>query len=70
MINFGRMFMLLGALLLAVGALMTFGGRLPGLGNLPGDFHWQSGNFSFSFPVTSSIVVSLVLTVLANFFLR
>lgn len=70
MLNLGKTLMTLGGLLLVVGVLMSLGGRFLDLGNLPGDFHWQSGNFSFSFPLMSSLVLSVVLTLLANLFFR
>lgn len=36
------------------------------LGELPGDFSWQSGNISFYFPLVSSIIVSIILTIVLN----
>ena len=53
--DFGRTMMVLGGMLFVIGALIHFGGKILPLGNLPGDFHWQSGNTSFSFPFASSI---------------
>jgi hypothetical protein len=53
----------MGILIAIVGLLMTLGSRLPlRLGRLPLDFHVQRGNFSFYFPLGTSILVSLVLT--------
>jgi hypothetical protein len=57
--------MLLGAALLLLGAVLLVGQRL-GLGRLPGDFSWQGKNFSFHFPLATSLLVSIVLTVLIN----
>lgn len=68
--DFGRTMMVLGGMLFVIGALIHFGGKILPLGNLPGDFHWQSGNTSFSFPFASSIIMSIVLTILANLFMR
>lgn len=68
--DFGKGLMALGAVLLAVGAAIHFGGRLLPLGRLPGDFSWQGKNWSVHFPFASSIVISVVLTVLANLFFR
>jgi hypothetical protein len=54
---------ILGALLLAVGLLWPWLGRL-GLGHLPGDISIRGERFSFYFPITTCIVVSLALSLL------
>lgn len=51
-----------GLLLALVGLILMVGGRIPFLGKLPGDIHIKRENFQFFFPLTTSIVVSLVLT--------
>jgi DUF2905 family protein len=63
-----KFLMLAGAALLVVGGLLFVGQRL-GLGRLPGDFSWQGKNFSFHFPLMTSVLVSIVLTVLINVWL-
>jgi hypothetical protein len=40
------------------------------IGRLPGDFYVKRGNFSFYFPLATSIVVSIILTLLLAFFRR
>ena len=55
----GRTLIVLGLLVAGVGVLMTLG--LP-IGRLPGDFTIRRGNFTFYFPLASSIVASIVLT--------
>jgi hypothetical protein len=65
----GRVLITLGLVLVVVGLLVTFAGRLPlRLGRLPGDIYIQGKNSSFYFPVTTcillSVVVSLVLWIL------
>jgi Protein of unknown function (DUF2905) len=64
----GRTLMLLGGLLLVVGVLLTFGGRIPWLGRLPGDIIVERRNFSFYFPLMTSIVISVILTILMMLF--
>jgi hypothetical protein len=59
----------MGALLALVGVVLLLGGKL-GLGRLPGDIVVERKNFTFSFPVVTSIVVSVVLTIVANLLLR
>jgi hypothetical protein len=61
--QFGRMLIVMGVVILAIGLLLAFGSRLPfRIGRLPLDFHIQRGNFNFYFPLGTSIVVSLLLT--------
>jgi hypothetical protein len=61
----GRMFLILGGVLILVGGLLYLGGRLPfRLGRLPGDIVHRGEHTIFYFPITSSIVISLVLTLL------
>jgi hypothetical protein len=60
--------MMLGAALLLLGAVLFLGQRL-GMGRLPGDFSWQGKNFSSHFPLATSLLVSIVLTLLINLWL-
>ena len=63
----GRTLILIGLLIAGAGLLMTLG--LP-IGRLPGDFTFRRGSFSFYFPLATSIVVSLLLTLIMMFFGR
>ena len=68
MADFGRTLMLLGIVLAVVGGGLWLAGaagaRIPFLGRLPGDIHVQRDNWSFYFPLTTSILVSVVLTLI------
>lgn len=68
--SFGKVLMAMGVFLIIVGACVHFGSSLLPLGRLPGDFNWQKGNVSFHFPLVSSIIISIVLTLVINFFRR
>lgn len=68
--SLGKTLMIFGAVLLVVGAVLHFGGKIPWLGRLPGDIHVEKENFSFYFPVVTSILLSIVLTVVINLFTR
>ena len=61
----GRFLILAGLVIAGAGLLMTLG--FP-LGRLPGDFSVKRGNFSFYFPLATSILVSLLLTLIMMFF--
>jgi Protein of unknown function (DUF2905) len=59
----GRVLMMAGAVLVVLGLLVSFGERLPiRIGRLPGDFVWRGKNSVFYFPLMTSIVVSLLLS--------
>ncbi|HET8646512.1 MAG TPA: DUF2905 domain-containing protein [Vicinamibacteria bacterium] len=60
----GRMLLVLGLVIAAVGAVMMLSGRVPWLGRLPGDLSWRKGNVTVHVPVMTSILVSILLTVL------
>jgi len=68
--SFGKLLILFGLSLAAVGGLMLFIGKVPYIGKLPGDIYVQRKNFSFYFPLTTSILLSIVLTLLFSFFSR
>lgn len=63
----GRLLIIIGLLIAAAGLLVTLG--LP-IGRLPGDFSYRRGNFSFYFPLASSILASIILTLLMMLFGR
>jgi hypothetical protein len=63
----GKTVVLIGLAITGLGLLMVWG--VP-LGRLPGDFSVRRGNFSFYFPLTTSILVSVVLTLLFAVFRR
>ena len=65
----GRIILVVGLLTAALGGYLALGGKLP-FGSLPGDFSWSSGNVSVSVPLMSGIVISILLTVVINIFLR
>jgi DUF2905 family protein len=62
MAGLGKMLLVLGGVLVVVGLLLTFGPRIPGLGRLPGDIVYRKGNFTFYFPLATSLLLSLLLT--------
>ena len=62
--DIGKTLVVLGLLIALAGLALVFVGRVPWLGRLPGDIHVQRGNWSFYFPIATSIVLSLVLTLL------
>jgi hypothetical protein len=63
----GRALIVLGLLIAGVGVLIQLG--VP-IGRLPGDFTIRRGNFSFYFPLATSIIASILLTLIMMFFGR
>jgi hypothetical protein len=57
----GRVLMATGGLVFVLGLLLTFAGRT-GLGRLPGDIVVERGNFTFYFPIVTSILLSLIVS--------
>ena len=66
----GKWLVLMGAGLLILGGLIWLIGKVPFLGNLPGDIRIQRENVSCYFPLATMIILSLVLTVILNIVLR
>ena len=58
----GRLLVVLGLVLVGVGIVVMLAGRLPWFGRLPGDLYIQRGNWSFYFPLATSLVLSIVLS--------
>lgn len=62
----GKMLIVFGLVVIAIGALFLLGGRIPWLGKLPGDLSWRGDNVHVFIPITTSILISVVLTVVVN----
>jgi len=69
--NIGRYLMIGGIILFAIGGLVFLASKfgIP-LGRLPGDIRIERENFTFYFPLASSILISVVLTIIINFVSR
>ena len=70
MAELGKTLIFLGGILVVIGALLTFGGKLPWLGRLPGDLVIERDNFTFYFPIVTSIMISIILSLLFMLFRR
>ena len=62
--QFAKLLIVFGLALAAVGALLLLAGKVPFLGRLPGDIAVERPGFSFYFPITTSILLSLLVTLL------
>jgi len=61
-LNLGKIIIYLGILLIIFGVIIQFYPKIPYLGKLPGDIYIKRENFSFYFPLMTSIIVSIILT--------
>jgi len=64
----GKLFLIVGLLFLLVGGAILLAAKIPFLGRLPGDIVIQRRNFTFYFPLTTSILLSILLTLLFYLF--
>ena len=62
----GKALILMGLMLVMLGALLLFFEKLPLFGKLPGDIYVKKDNFTIFIPITSAILLSLLLTLLLN----
>ncbi|MDI6858329.1 MAG: DUF2905 domain-containing protein [Dehalococcoidia bacterium] len=65
-----RSLIIFGVVIALVGVLLLLAPHVPLLGKLPGDFSIKRNGFSFYFPLTTMILVSLLLTIVANVVFR
>ena len=63
-VSIGKVLIFAGIALILIGALVTFSGKMPWLGKLPGDISIQKNGFSLYFPITTSIIISVVLSLI------
>lgn len=71
MIAFGRLMLIIGLAIAFIGLLLLLAGRyIPWLGNLPGDFRFETENVKIYVPLATMILVSVLATVLLNILLR
>ena len=58
----GKLLIVAGMVLVVAGVLLTLGGRIPWLGRLPGDIVIRRDNFTFYFPLATSILISIAIS--------
>lgn len=68
MTSIGRSLIVLGLVIAFIGLLLTLADRIPWLGRLPGDFYVKRASYTFYFPLATSIVISVVLSLLLYLF--
>jgi len=66
----GKFLVIMGITIVAIGFVFLWGPKIPFLGKLPGDIYIHRGNFSFYFPLTTCILISVILTLIFTFLIR
>ncbi|HEX9024254.1 MAG TPA: DUF2905 domain-containing protein [Geobacteraceae bacterium] len=66
----GKSLIVIGLVITAVGVVLTLAGKVPWLGRLPGDIFIKRDNFTFYFPLATSILLSIVISLLFWIFKR
>jgi hypothetical protein len=64
----GKVLILIGVFITAIGVLVLIGEKIPWIGKLPGDIIIKKEKFTFYFPITTSIIISILLTLLFALF--
>jgi len=64
----GKLLILLGVFIILIGLLLLIGEKIPWVGKLPGDIIVKKERFTFYFPLATSILISIILTVLFRLF--
>ena len=71
MTDIGKSLIFMGFVIIIIGTVLLFSDKLPfNLGKLPGDISFKKENFSFYFPITTSILISVILSLLLYLFSR
>lgn len=68
--DFGKLFITFGLILIIIGIAISLADKIPFLGRLPGDIYIKKERFVFYFPVVTSIIISIILTLILNIFFR
>jgi hypothetical protein len=68
--SIGKVLLLSGVFLSLLGCFLIFGQRIPFIGRLPGDIFLERGNTSLFFPLVTCLILSAVLTLIANVVIR
>lgn len=68
--SLARVLIFFGILLIVIGGVILLANKIPGISRLPGDIYIQKKNFSFYFPVTTCIIISIILSIIFWLFRR
>jgi len=64
----GKVLIFAGIFIVILGVLFLFGDKIPFLGKLPGDIYIKKKNFTFYFPIVTSLLLSLIISLIIYLF--
>ncbi len=62
----GKLFIVVGVIFLVLGGMFLLANRVPWIGQLPGDIAYESENVKVYVPITTMLIISLILTLILN----
>jgi hypothetical protein len=65
---FGKLLIITGAIIIAIGVVLLFADKIPFIGKLPGDIYIKKKNFTIYIPLATSILLSIILSLIFYFF--
>ena len=68
--DIGKLLIVFGIILILLGLVFTFAGKIPQLGKLPGDIAIHKKGLDIYFPLATSLIISFLLTIIINIFFR
>ena len=68
--SLGKLLIYIGVVIVMIGAFFLLLSRMPWFGRLPGDITWQKEGWTLYIPITTMILVSIILTIILNFVFR
>jgi len=66
--DFGKVLVILGAVIAGIGVLLLVGDKIPWIGKLPGDIIVRKEKFTFYFPIVTCVILSILLTIIFSLF--
>jgi len=66
----GKFLILFGLIIMLMGLMLTFSKHIPYLGRLPGDIFYERGSVKIYFPLMTSVLISIILTLVINLIIR
>jgi hypothetical protein len=66
--SFGKALVIAGIVFVVAGLALMYGPKIPWIGKLPGDISIKKDNFTFYFPIATSIIISILLSILFSIF--
>ncbi|MEW6088225.1 MAG: DUF2905 domain-containing protein [bacterium] len=64
----GRVLIIIGFFIIIIGVFILFSDKIPYLGMLPGDIYIEKKNFRFYFPLATSVIISIILSIIIRLF--